>query len=308
MFQKSEPPFFVLKRYAQSLDIDIKMDSENLAENLQVLAIKHFQKYAFHSLYFNLKDKRNSENQDIPLLMNKNALIHQLMQDGGGSCYHHNAVFQMILEANGIKSWFISCLVNNPMKPEETFKMATHVAIVFNYKESSWLFDPGWNGTSFSIYPLPSISGDITRKNNYQLRKTDHTDFPYTFEEIRYDSIVPRYAFSSQQTELEDFSEAIRYLNSRDYAFHTLFIFTRINAEQQIIRFVNRLLVIQNLNGEMLLNETIGDEISIIQKLTDLFSAQDSLMEMICATDFKNPELGNLVCQTPASTLVHCQK
>lgn len=308
MFQKYEPPFFILKRYAQSLNIQIEMDSENLAENLQALAIKHFQKYAFHSLYFNLKDKKSSENQDIPILMNKNALIHQLMEDRGGSCYHHNTVFQMILEANGIESWFISCLVHNPMKPEETFKMATHAAIVFNYKESSWLFDPGWNGTSFSIYPLPSISGAVSKNNSHQVRKTDNPDFPFTFEEIRHDSIVPRYAFSSRQTELEDFSEAIRYLNSRDYAFHTLFIFTRINAEQQIVRFINRLLIIQNLNGEMLFNETLTEESSIIQKLTELFGAQDGLMETIGTTDFKNPDLGNLVCHTPVSTLIPNQK
>lgn len=103
--------------------------------------------------------------------MNKNALVHQLIEDGGGSCYQHNAVFRIVLEANGIESWFISCLVHNPMQPEETFKMATHVAIIFNYKNNCWLFDPGWNGTSFSIYPLPLISGDVVTINNHQVRK-----------------------------------------------------------------------------------------------------------------------------------------
>ena len=305
MFKKCEKPFFILQRYCQSLDIQVEIDTENLAESLRILAIKHFQKYAFHSLHFSLKNNTNSDSQDMPLSLDRNALVKQLLKDGSGSCYHHNAAFQMILEANDIKSWFTSCLVHNPMQPEETFKMATHVAIVFNYQGSSWLFDPGWNGIIFSIYPLPSNSGDVVTVNNHQVRKTDNPDFPFVFEDIRQKgTIVPRYDFSSKQMSLINFADAIAYLNSKDYAFHTLFIFSRITAEQQIIRFVNRRLIIENMNGEEIHNDVISEDSSITQKLTELFGTQVGLMDMISADDFKNPALGNLVCQTTVSTLV----
>ena len=304
MFKKIELPFFVLKRYSQSLEMPIEMDSENIAANLRMLAIKHFQKYAFHSLYFNLKDQKSSENQDMPIELTREALVNQLIENRGGSCYHHNAAFQIILEANGIKSWFVSGLVHNPMQPEETFKMATHIAIVFNYKEASYLFDPGWNGTTFSIYPLPSISGAMMRTENHQVRKTDNPDFPFTFEEIRPNgSIVPRFNFCSKETRLENFRDAITYLNSEDYPFHTLFLFTRITSDEKIILFVNRRLIVKKINGDELHNEELSEETSIIQKLTALFGALDGFMEMINASDFKNPDLGHLICQTARSTL-----
>lgn len=307
MFKKceSEKPLFILKRYCQSLDIQSEIDTENLAENLRLLAIKHFQKYAFHSLHFSLKNNTNSDSQDMPLLLDRNALVQQLLTDGSGSCYHHNAAFQMILEENGIESWFISCLVHNPIKPEETFKMATHVAIVFNYQGSSWLFDPGWNGTIFSIYPLPSHSGEVVTVNNHQVRKTDNPNYPYLFEDIRQQgTIVPRYDFSSQRAPLINFADAIMYLNSKDYAFHTLFIFSRITAEQQIIRLVNRRLIIENMKGEEIHNAVLPEGMSIMQKVTERFGTQVGLMGMISADDFKNPDLGNLFCHTAVSTLV----
>ena len=51
---KDESSFFVMNRYTQSLDMSIEMDEDNIAESLQTMAIKHFQKYAFHSLYCDL--------------------------------------------------------------------------------------------------------------------------------------------------------------------------------------------------------------------------------------------------------------
>lgn len=305
MFHKSEVPFFVLNRYARTLDVPIEIDPENLAENLQVLAIKHFQKYSFHSLYFNLKDKHSLEIKSMPLILEKNALIHQLIEDCGGSCYHHNAVFQAILEKNGIESWFVACLVHNPMKPEETFEAATHIAIVFKHQDILYLFDPGWDGTSFSMYPLPSVAGATIRHNSYQVRKMESdAEFPFVFEEIKPNgTVVPRYDFNSRPTRLEEYSDAVRYLNSQDYAFHTLFLFTQLTDKQQVVRLINRRLIIQNLAGDERYNEDLPDDVSPMQKITELFGLQEGLIASVTVEDFKNPELGQLICQTAIPTL-----
>ena len=305
MFHKPEVPFFVLNRYARTLVVPIEIDPDNLAENLRVLAINHFQKYSFHTLYFNLKDKHSSETQSMPLVLEENALIHQLTVDCGGSCYHHNAVFQAILGKNGIESWFVACLVHNPMKPEETFELATHIAIVFKYKDVSYLFDPGWDGTSFSIYPLPSTAGTAIRHNSYQVRKIEsEAEFPFVFEEIKPNgAVIPRYGFNSRPTRLEDYSAAVRYLNSQHYAFHTLFLFTQLTADQQVVRLINRRLIIQNIVGVERHNEELPDDVSPLQKITELLRLQVGLMASVSVEDVKNPELGQLICQASIPSL-----
>jgi arylamine N-acetyltransferase len=306
MFHKLETPFFVLNRYVSSLDASIEIDPARLAENLQNLAIKHFQKYPFHSLYFNLKDQRSLETKSIPLVLERNALIHQLIEDCGGSCYHHNAVFQAILEKSGIESWFVACLVHNPMKPEETFESATHIAIIFRYQGTLYLFDPGWDGTSFSMYPLPSSVGTAIRHDSYQVRMIEgEAEFPFVFAEVKPDgAVIPRYDFNIRATRLEDYSDAVQYLNSQQYAFHTLFLFSQITADQKIIRLINRRLIIQNLSGDERFNEELSDDVSPLQKITELLGeAETGLMASLQVEDFKNPQLGQLICQSLTTSL-----
>ncbi len=289
MYAKTEAPFFLLTRYRQALGIPFQFTEDDISENLRRIAIKHFQTYPFHSLYFNLKDA------DMPL--DRNALIHQMMLDEGGSCYHHNATFQAILEANNIPCHLVECLVRNPRNPEETFALPTHIAIVFQHNDVSYLFDPGWDGSSFSIYPLPSTTGEIIQHSNFQVRRTDSPDFPFTFEEIKPDgTVTPRYDFNNRPTQLENHEGAIHYLNSEDYAFHTLFLFTRINQDQQAMRFVNRRLTMQTLNGVVIQDGPLPEDTSPLQQLT-------KQLEGLTPSDFKNPALGDLVCQSPVSSL-----
>lgn len=298
MYAKTDlkPSTLVLNRYRQTLSISsLQLTKDNLAETLRSMAIRHFQKYPMHTVYFNV--------EGIPINLNRDALIHQLIQNESGSCYHHNAVFQAILEENKISSWFVACLVHNPVHPEETFRIPTHVAIVFEHEGMQYLFDPGWDGTVFSIYPLPSTSGEILRHLNHQVRKTDHPEFPFTFEVIHPDgTITPKYDFNSVPTPLLEFSDALNLLSSSDYAFYTLFFFSQINAAEQIIRVVNRRLSIENLNGEVIYSEDLAEDVSPLQKLAELLGPHVGLMEMLSDSDFKNPALGRLVCHAPAET------
>lgn len=285
------PTPFVLTRYYQSTQMPIKISSDdNIAKILHDAAVRHFKQYSFHSLYFNLRDKK------IPL--DRNALINQLLEDKGGSCYHHNAVFQAILVDNGIDSRFISCLVHDPMNPGTVFDLATHIAIVFDYKGQSYLFDPGWDGTSLSIYPLPDEANPVTGHDKHQIKRTDNSDYPFSFEELKADgTAVVRYDFNSAPTNLADYELAINYLNSKTYAFYTLFLFTQINSDSHMIRLVNRRLIIQTIDGEELHNAELPEDISPVERLTELLGSQVGLMTHIYVDDFKNPNLGSLICQ-----------
>ncbi len=304
MFGSFESSNFVLARYRRALGMRCELDPEQLANNLQAIAVKHFQTYSFHSLYFNLHDKTSEPTCDMPLVLNRNALIHQLMDHGGGSCFHHNAVFQAILDANHIENWLVSCLVHDPLHPENTFDFATHIAIVFKHQGVCYLFDPGWDGTSFSIFPVPQGDNPPCTHQQHQVRRTNHAEFPLTFEEMKPDGhCVPRYDFGLSPTAIEDYQDAIDYLNSPRYAFHTLFLFTQIDEQRNIIRFVNRRLIIQTLQGEVLHNDELPEEESVLQKITEHLGPQTGMLASLHTEDFKNPSLGVRVCESAASTL-----
>lgn len=289
---------FVLTRYYQSTIMPIKFSSDDdIAKVLHDAAVQHFKQYSFHSLYFNLRDRK------VPL--HREALIQQLLEDKGGSCYHHNAVFQAILVDNGIDSRFISCLVHDPMNPGKAFDIATHIAIVFDYKGQSFLFDPGWDGTSLSIYPLPEEANPVSRHGKHQIRRTDNPDYPFSFEELKADgTAVVRYDFNSTPTNLADYEPALNYLNSKTYAFYTLFLFTQINSDNHMIRLINRRLIIQKIAGDELHNAELPADVSAIEQLTKLLGSQEGLMAHLHVDDFKNPDLGSLVCQSTVTSII----
>lgn len=288
---------FVLRRYYSSIEFEtceISSDTD-IAQMLYKIAVKHFQKYSFHTLYFNLRDKRESINQNLLIPLNRNALIHQLLVDGGGSCYHHNAVFQAILEDHGINSWFISCLVYDSLNPQNTFDIATHLAILFNYNDKLYLFDPGWNGATFSIYPLPMEPGEVVIHGKYLVEKNNNEEYPFSFAEIKNGKPVVRYDFNCTAKKLEDCRKAINYLNSEHYAFYTLFLFAKMTPLYHIF-FINRRLVIQTHSGEEKFNAKVPENVSILEQITQLLGSQTGLMANLDAFCFKNEDLGNLIC------------
>lgn len=295
---------FALTQYYQSIKMSIKINSnDDIATILHDAAVQHFKKYSFHSLYFNLRDK------NVPI-NNRNALIYQLLEDKGGSCYHHNAVFQAILEDNGIDSRFISCLVHDPMNPGKAFELATHVAIIFDYNDQSYLFDPGWNGTTLAIYPLPVGVNSVAVNGKYQIRRTENPSYSFSFEELKTDGTsVVRYDFNSNPTNLADYTDAITYLNSKTYAFYTLFVFTQINADNHMISFVNRRMIIQTLSGEELHNAELPEDVSPLEKLTELLGPSEGLIADLQINEFKNSGLGSSICHsisTPIESMCPC--
>jgi arylamine N-acetyltransferase len=297
MFNESSTPL-VLRRYYQSINTSIKINADDdIASLLHEAAVRHFQQYPFHSLYFNLRNKDHLTGEDIPVPLHRNALIQQLLVNKGGSCYHHNALFQAILEDNGIDSWFVSCLVHDPMSPDKTFDLATHIAIVFKHNDKLYLFDPGWDGSSLSVYPLPEPTDPVARDNQHQIRYTGHPDYPFSFEEIKPAGAVTRYDFNLNRTNLADYERAIHYLNAKTYAFNTLFLFTKISENQEVIRLINRRLIIQSISGVERHNAELIENVSLLDTLTELLGPQEGLTKDLAMDDFKNPELGRLICQ-----------
>lgn len=283
-------PNIYFARYVRNIDVSLRLDPSCLAQSLSDIAIKHFQKYAFHSLCFNL----NKE----PIELEKSALINQLIDEQGGSCFHHNVFFQAILENSGIESWFVRCLVRDPAHPEVSFQTATHIAIIFKHQENLYLFDPGWDGSSFATYPLPTSSETPTSDHGFQVRKKEASEsMPFVFEEIKPDSsVVPRYDFDVLPSSLADFQDAIVLLNANTYAFHHLFLYTQITKDNEIVRFINRTVIKQKLTGDERHTEVLEDTTSPIQTINELFDIESKIITSLNANHFKNPELGEFIC------------
>ena len=275
-----------LKAYYQHVG-EVAFDAGTpLSESLHQVAIRHFKKYSFSSLDFNLK------NRTIPL--NNERLIHQLIQNKTGCCLHHNAVFQAILAQKGITSWLVECIVHDAINPGTRFAMPTHVALMFDYNDQRYLFDPGWDGTLYSLFPIPTESQRIVRVNENQIRYTGEVDYPYAFESIKWDeSTSVRYEFNAKDAKLENFHEALDYLNSETYAFHTLFLFTRMRQDNLLVSLINRDLVIRDSQGVEILREKLLNDVSIITVLEEHFGDIRSALPGFDIENFKNADLSN---------------
>ena len=268
-----------------------------LSELLQEVGIRHFKKYSFSSLDFNLK------NRTIPL--HSERLIHQLIENKTGCCLHHNAVFQAILLQKGIKSWLVECIVHDALHPGTRFAMPTHVAIMFDYNDQRYLFDPGWDGTLYSIYSLPETSQGVVKRGQNQIRHTGQADYPFAFELIKSDdSASVRYEFNVRAANLDCFHAALEYLNSEAYAFHTLFLFTRVSGDNRLVSLINRDLVIKDPQSVELLRERLPDDVSVITTLEEHFGNIHVALPGFVMQDFKNPALIDTLHPVAASELI----
>ncbi len=80
-------------------------------------------------------------------------------------------------------------------------------------------------------------------------------------------------------------------------------IFTQLTTDQQVVRLINRRLIIQNVAGNEQYNEELPHDVSPMQKITELLGLQEGLMASVGIADFKNPKLGQLICQTSIPAL-----
>ncbi len=287
---------WVLKRYYQAVGGPPSTTTEvDLLSVLQAAAVQHFRHFSFSSLDFNLRDR------SLPL--DRNQLIHQLLGNKTGSCFHHNAVFHAVLENLGLHPDFIACLVHDPMQPGKRFELASHVALVFEYAGQPYLFDPGWDATSLSVLQLPTAEQPLARQGTYQVRYTGATDYAFAFEKIKADGTsIVRYEFNRTPTCLADYAPAVEYLNSERYAFRTLFLFTQIKDEE-LISFVNRYFIRQTISGEAIEHTLLPESVSVQAKLLEWLGSAEGLFANLTVSDFKNDALGNAICEDVALTM-----
>eukprot|EP01036_Dinobryon_divergens_P023901 gene23901-32297_t len=272
---------------------------DSISSDLNAAAVKHFRKFSFSSLDFNLRCSTSIDLQiqNRPFHLEQNSLIQELLENKTGSCFHHNALFLAILESSGIQSWMVSCIVRDPLNPERRFDLPSHVAIIFNHGGNEYLFDPGWDGTSLYVHQIPIFPNTLSRLGQYQIRYTHDRDYAYAFEKIREEenSTVIRYEFNLTPSNLSYHKESVEYLNSKHYAFHSLFLYTRIK-DDTIFSFVNRRLISRTIDGEEIESTALPTNISVTDKLLEIFGTCEGLIAGLSASMFKNIELGRMIC------------
>lgn len=274
------------------------VDDCDICSVLPAAAVNHYRKFSFSSLYFNLRCSTSTgvQIQNRPFHLAQHTLIEELLNNRTGSCFHHNVLFLAILESAGIQCWIVSCIVRDPLNPERRFDLPSHVAIIFKHCGHEYLFDPGWDGTSLSVYQVPTTQNTLSRLGQYQIRRTYGRDYAYAFEKIgENESTVIRYEFNLIPSILSSHEESIAYLNSERYAFHTLFLYTRIK-DNTIFSFVNRRLISRTIDGEEIDNTVLPSNISLTDKLIEIFGPFEGLMVGLRSNMFKNIDMGRMIC------------
>lgn len=289
----------ILTRYYKFMEDSSLIIENDISSVLNAAAVNHFRKFSFSSLEFNLRCSNSSTEQvqNRPFHLEQYTLIQELLDNRTGSCFHHNALFLAILESLGIQSWMVSCIVRDPLNPERRFELPSHVAIIFNHSGNEYLFDPGWDGTTLSVHQIPTAPNTLSRFGQYQIRYSHGCDYSYAFEKIREEdnSSVIRYEFNLAPSKLSSHEESIAYLNSSRYAFHTLFLYSRIK-DGTIFSFVNRRLASRSIDGKEVENTELPSHISVTDKLLEIFGPCEGLIAGINASMFKNIELGRMIC------------
>ena len=289
-----------LNRYYEFMEASpLIIEDNNISYVLHAAAVYHFRKFSFSSLNFNLRCSTSNESQihSRPFHLAQDTLIQELLDNRTGSCFHHNSLFLTMLQAVGIQSWIVSCIVHDPLNPEMRFEMPSHVAIIFYHFGNEYLFDPGWDGTTLSVYQIPTALNTTSRLGQYQIRYTYGRDYEYAFEKIREgdNTTIIRYEFNLTPSQLTSHEESVVYLNSKRYAFHSLFLYTHIK-DNTIFSFVNRRLNSRTIDGEEIENTALPSNISVTDKISEIFGPSEGLIAGLVASMFKNIELGRMIC------------
>lgn len=121
----------------------------------------------------------NNTNKDIT----KENLVDKMFKEkGGGLCYELNPLFYYYLLENGFKATMASGVVYNPSTGEYTKLGRTHVTIIIEHENQTYLIDTGF-GANLPLTPVP-FSGETVSTNNgeFRIKEANHEYEDYCLE------------------------------------------------------------------------------------------------------------------------------
>ncbi|MFJ7726841.1 arylamine N-acetyltransferase [Neobacillus sp. NPDC097160] len=113
----------------------------------------------------------------------KDNLINKILErNGGGLCYELNPLFYFYLKENGFNAFLISGVVYNHTAQEYIKLGRTHVSILINHEDQTYLIDTGF-GSNLPLKPVP-LSGEIISSNNgeFRIKKVNNELGDYVLE------------------------------------------------------------------------------------------------------------------------------
>ncbi|TLS36959.1 arylamine N-acetyltransferase family protein [Pseudalkalibacillus caeni] len=109
----------------------------------------------------------------------ENLITKILTKNQGGLCYDLNAILYLFLLENGFNVSLIRGVTYDSSNQRWNTIGKTHVAIILNHKEQSYIIDTGF-GTNLPLKPVP-FNGEIVTSKNGAFRvegvDTEHGDY-----------------------------------------------------------------------------------------------------------------------------------
>jgi arylamine N-acetyltransferase len=252
--------------------------------DITFLARKHFQKYPFTTLGIHLGHN---------ITLDPEFLLRELVDKGYGLCYHHNAVFYILLNSLQIPTAFIATSVRKPGDHENSFELESHVGLILEVHGQRYLFDPGFDGTAHS--PI-LIENKEDASQWYSIRSSTKHSYAYTFLERRDDCLVPIYDFNTTATKLAAWGDAYKFVASTDYPFWTVMLYSQTGEDGKIYRLVSILnfkstLLLFSSEGEVL--EKIEGDLSkpLLNIFENRINIPEKVMRSIHEGQFRNPDM-----------------
>ncbi|NOU94319.1 arylamine N-acetyltransferase [Paenibacillus sp. LMG 31456] len=168
-------------------------------------------------------------------LINKILVNHE-----GGLCYHLNPLLYFFLVENGFNAVLVRGDVYNKATKEWSRLRRTHVAILLQHEDQTYLIDTGFGG-NLPLKPVP-LNGEITSSMNGEFRvKALESDFgDYLLElKLKYKDTDWNigYAFNTKRT-LENLSELNEVqgliVEHKDSRFNKIPLITQVKSDGNI--------------------------------------------------------------------------
>jgi arylamine N-acetyltransferase len=253
--------------------------------DISFVARRHFQKYPFTTLGIHLGHN---------ITLDAEFLLRELVNKGYGLCYHHNAVFYLLLNSLQIPTEFIATSVRKPGDHENSFERESHIGLILELGGQRYLFDPGFDGTAHS--PI-LIENKEDAMQWYSVRSSTKDSYAHTFLERRDGCLVPIYDFNTATTNLAAWEDAYKYVASNDYPFWTVMLYSQTGEDGKIYRLVSILnfkstLLIFSSEGEVL-EKIEGD---LTKPFFSIFDNRINIPEKVILSiregQFRNPDMG----------------
>jgi arylamine N-acetyltransferase len=255
----------------------------NSLDDFALLANKHFQVFPFTNLGTQVKRSVRLDEED---------LFYRLQNEGFGNSFHHHATFYLALNALGIKTTFISALMRKSNKPNDSCELESHVALVVQWNDKSYLFDLSLNGATQRPMPLNYL---ISSASVFVV-PSDKNHYSYTLTKLENGRPIPIYDFNATPIQLSELRNGYDYSASKYYFLWSTFLYSQTAKDGKTYSLVGKLdgpttLSVYSVDGKLLGETEYAPGQPFLKALEGQVAIPEAVTQTIKDSKFTNPAM-----------------